>query len=305
MSSQQPSIKSGGWTGWAVRVLPPALLILLAMAGLRGRLATARWNALHRDQGLIMCVVLMVVLVVLLVIVLLRRAAALATANENGPLDTAGKLRSVLIFLLSAAIAGDIAAIIIGLHLKLPKGHPKPPPPVRGLGQATRPAVHLHPSTPSSLPVMDILYALLVVALIVALVWSLRWARRLRLVVPAGEDELLAEDPEDLREAVESGWAALRTFDDAKAAIIACYLAMERSLGERGAARTVSDTPDELLARAASSAVVRSGAARRLTQLFYEARFSSHPMDQGQREAAEQALSELAADLRAPAEADA
>jgi hypothetical protein len=309
MSSQQPRARSAGW---AVRVLPAALLILLAMAGLRGRLATARWNALHRDQGLVMCVVLMVVLVVLLVIMLLRRASALAnaptTATENGPLDTAGRLRSVLIFLLSAAIAGDIAAFIIGLHLKLPKGHPKPPPSVRGLGQATRPAVHLHPSTGSSLPVTDILYALLVIALIVALVWSLRWARRLRLALPAGDDEPIAEDPEDLRQAVESGRAALRTFDDAKAAIIACYLAMERSLAERGTARTAADTPDELLARAASSGAVRGGAARRLTQLFYEARFSSHPMGQGQREAAEQALSELAADLRAadsaaPAEA--
>jgi hypothetical protein len=289
-------------------VLPAVLLILLAMAGLRGRLAAPHWNALHRDQGLVMCLVLMVVLVVLLVIVLLRRAS-FARTNDGAPLDTAGKLRSVLIFLLSAAIAGDIAAIIIGLHLKLPKGHPKPLQPQRLVtGRQSLPPVHLHPSSPSSLPVMDILYALLVIVLIAALVWSLRWARRLRLAVPAGEDELIAEDPADLREAVESGWAALRTFDDAKAAIIACYLAMERSLAERGAKRMVADTPDELLARAAATSVVHGGAARRLTQLFYEARFSSHPMDQGQRQAAEQALSELAADLRAadsaaPAEA--
>jgi hypothetical protein len=80
---------------------------------------------------------------------------------------------------------------------------------------------------------------------------------------------------------------------------------MEQSLAERGAERNAADTPDELLARAARSGVVHGSAARRLTQLFYEARFSSHPMGQEQREAAEQALGELAADLRAPAEADA
>jgi hypothetical protein len=304
MSSQQPGTTSAGW---AVRVLPPALLIVLAMAGLRGQLARPHWDALRRDAGLAMCFVLMVVLVALLVIILLRRQAALTRTGASDPLDAAGKLRSVLIFLLCLAIAGDIACILIELHLKLPKGHPKPVQP-HGLGlakPASLPPAHLHPGSPSSLPVMDILYALLVIVLIAAVVLSIRWASRLRLAQPAGEDEPIAEDPEDLREAVESGWAALRTFDDAKAAIIACYLAMEQSLAERGAERNAADTPDELLARAARSGVVHGSAARRLTQLFYEARFSSHPMGQEQREAAEQALGELAADLRAPAEADA
>ena len=57
--------------------------------------------------------------------------------------------------------------------------------------------------------------------------------------------DFIAEDPEDLREAVESGRSALRTVDDARAAIIACYVAMETSLAERGTARGVADTPDE------------------------------------------------------------
>jgi Domain of unknown function (DUF4129) len=114
--------------------------------------------------------------------------------------------------------------------------------------------------------------------------------------------DYIAEDPEDLREAVESGRSALRTIDDARAAIIACYVAMENSLAERGAARSVADTPDELLARATRSGLVRGTAAARLTALFYEARFSSHPMDRGQRDAAERALDELAEALAARAE---
>jgi hypothetical protein len=72
---------------------------------------------------------------------------------------------------------------------------------------------------------------------------------------------------------------------------------MENSLAERGAARAVADTPDELLARATTSGLVRGTAAARLTALFYEARFSSHPLGRGQRDAAEQALDELAAAL--------
>ena len=38
-------------------------------------------------------------------------------------------------------------------------------------------------------------------------------------------------------------------------------------------------------------------AAGQLTALFYEARFSSHPLGHRQRDAAERALNELAADL--------
>jgi hypothetical protein len=48
---------------------------------------------------------------------------------------------------------------------------------------------------------------------------------------------------------------------------------------------------------------VRGTAAARLTALFYEARFSSHPLGRGQRDAAEQALDELAAALASPEEA--
>jgi hypothetical protein len=80
----------------------------------------------------------------------------------------------------------------------------------------------------------------------------------------------------DVLEVVESGRSALRAIDDARAAIIACYVAMEASLDERGAARVIADTPDELLTRATAMGIVRGTAASRLTGLFYEARFSSH-----------------------------
>jgi hypothetical protein len=91
--------------------------------------------------------------------------------------------------------------------------------------------------------------------------------------------------------------------DDARAAIIACYLAMETSLAERGTARGVADTPGELLTRATEAGLVRGTAAARLTALFYEARFSSHPLGHRQRDAAERALDELAADLAEAGEA--
>ncbi len=122
---------------------------------------------------------------------------------------------------------------------------------------------------------------------------SIWWSTRLRR--PAAP--LVIEDvsTEELREAVAEGRAALAEIDDARAAIIACYVAMERRLADRGTARGAADTPDELLARAVAAGAVRGGAAGRLTALFYEARFSTHPLGAGQRDAASAALDELAA----------
>jgi hypothetical protein len=151
-------------------------------------------------------------------------------------------------------------------------------------------------------PLGPVLYTLLVIAIVAAVVVSIWWSTRLRrpaapLSIAGGSTE------EELREAVAEGRAALAgTPDDARAAIIACYVAMERTLAERGTARASADTPDELLARALAAGAVRGGGARRLTALFYEARFSTHPLAAGQRDAAAAALDEIAAELSVRAE---
>jgi hypothetical protein len=208
----------------------------------------------------------------------------------------------MLLFALGAGAVVVAAATLIGLHLHLfnPRTRtarvPAPPtatPSVATrLGSARSPVFHI--------PLAALLYTLLIVLLLVGVALSIWWARRLRPSIGPREGGFIAEDSEDLREAVESGRSALRTFDDARAAIIACYLAMENSLAERGTARAIADTPDELLARARASGIVRGTAAARLTALFYEARFSSHPLDHRQRDAAERALDELAAALAEP-----
>ena len=105
------------------------------------------------------------------------------------------------------------------------------------------------------IPWVPILYGLLVVVLVAAVVISIWWSSRLRR--PAAP--LVIEDvgTEELREAVEPGRAALAEIDDARAAIIACYVAMERSLADRGTAPRAADTPDEFLARAVAAGTVR------------------------------------------------
>ncbi|MHB1596354.1 MAG: DUF4129 domain-containing protein [Streptosporangiaceae bacterium] len=144
-----------------------------------------------------------------------------------------------------------------------------------------------------------VLLGVLILALAVGLIWL--WLRRRQLRwLPRPDspaDEPIAAPADDLARAVQSGRDAIREVDDARAAIIACYAAMEESLARAGAGRAAAETPDELLARAIDDGMVAVRPARRLTGLFYEARFSSHPVPEASREQAVRALAELAATL--------
>lgn len=293
-----PSAGSG--PSWPL-VLPLTLLVILGLAGLRGAVTTPRWNGPLRHDGLVIGLALEVILAVLLVLTHRRRSRASRAALIGGvPVsEVAAKLRGVLTFVLGAGMIAVAVAILIAQHLHVFS----PPRAPTGVHVKARPTLTSRP-LPSSAPAASfhvpwtaVLYALLVVALAAAVVLSVWWSRRFRPSFGPRVGDYIAEDPEDLRKAVESGRSALRTLDDARAAIIACYVAMENSLAERGAGRGVADTPDELLARARETGVVRGTAAARLTALFYEARFSSHPLDRTQRGAAEQALDELATAL--------
>jgi lysylphosphatidylglycerol synthetase-like protein (DUF2156 family) len=173
----------------------------------------------------------------------------------------------------------------------------------RGPRRAAKATPLSHPRTAdyASYVLYGLIGLIVLMALIACVVLLVRARTRVRRA-SGYVDEPPPGEPEELRQAIESGRAALRALDDARAAIIACYVAMERSLADRGAARGVADTPDELLARVVSARIVRGAAARRLTGLFYEARFSTHPLGRAERDAASAALDELAAELGASAE---
>jgi Domain of unknown function (DUF4129) len=286
------------------RLLPLALLVVLVMAGLRGIVPAPRWNGPLRADGVAIGLAVEVVFGVLLVITLRREAAARRAARgrryseADDEIAPAAALRFVLKWVLGAGMVAVAVVLITNLHLHFfvkPRAPVRPPAPPAHT-RRSQPAAPGGP--PLHIPIGPILYSLLVLALVAAVVISIWWSARLRR--PAAPGRIAGDvDAEDLREAVASGLAALAGLDDARAAIIACYLAMESSLAERGAARGAADTPDELLARAEAAGVVRGTASRRLTALFYEARFSSHPLGGEQRDAARQALGELAAELSA------
>jgi hypothetical protein len=287
------------------RLLPLVLLIILVIAGLRGAVAAPRWNGPLRAEGVPIGLALEVVLGALLVVTLRREGAARRAAERlpytgaHADLQPPAALRFVLRYGLGACMVAVAVVLISGLHLHYFGTPQETRPPATLPRTFTVPPSAAKPGSGRALhiPLGPILYGLLVLALVAAVVISIWWSTRQRR--PAAPLPIAELNADELREAVESGRAALAGIDDARAAIIACYVAMERSLADRGARRAVADTPDELLARAVAGGVVRGGAAGRLTTLFYEARFSTHPLTGGQRAAASAALDELAAELAA------
>ncbi len=286
------------------RLLPLVLLVVLVIAGLRGAVPAPRWNGPLRADGIAIGIVLEIIFGVALLAVRRRDAAAHraaaalpydATQHDIQPPQA---LRFTLRYVLSACMIAVAVVMLTDLHLhffskprSLPSQHPAPLHTLKPPKTAVGGGGSLH------IPWGPILYTLLIIVIVAAVAVSIWWSTRLRR--PAQPRFIEDVTGEELREAVAEGRAALARIDDARAAIIACYVAMERSLAERGTARAAADTPDELLARAVAAGAVRGGAAGRLTALFYEARFSTHPVQAGQRDAASAALDELAAELAA------
>ena len=171
---------------------------------------------------------------------------------------------------------------------------PVPPPESEGAG--------------SSFPLYVVVALPAAAVVVLVLVAVVRRLRRIGLRVPRlpGPAGTVPED-EDARLllcAVRSGRRALAdTGADARAAVIACYAAMEDALVASGVPRHASDSPADLLTRTAEAGLAPGPAAPRLAALFREARYSSHPMDGSHREAAADALEEIASllqDDRAP-----
>lgn len=126
------------------------------------------------------------------------------------------------------------------------------------------------------------------------------WLRRRRAAADAaGAEPALSQEPDALAHSVSAGSRALQGGGgEGRQAIIACYAAMERALTGAGAPRRPAETPIELLHKASSAGLVRLSAARELTGLFHEARFSPHPMTDTHRQHAAAALQEIDNDLR-------
>ncbi|MGC8626998.1 MAG: DUF4129 domain-containing protein [Acidimicrobiales bacterium] len=238
-----------------------------------------------------------------------RGPSRLASGDEAEPGEwlqvgqvTAARLWAVLAYLLvGLACTAAIGIVVLVVNAPLPQAFSHagrrpvyPRAPARPLAR------HLaHAGTSAgSLPLADIFYGLSAAVLLAAIAWLfVRAARATRRLVTSIPQVVARDYAPALGQALSEGRRALVQLDDARAAIIGCYVAMEQALAKAGAERSVAGTPDELLDVAVRSFLVDRGPAAQLTELFYEARFSSHYLGPERRGAAEAALSQLASQL--------
>jgi hypothetical protein len=100
-----------------------------------------------------------------------------------------------------------------------------------------------------------------------------------------------------LLDSLAAASAALSAGGEPRAAIIACYAAMERGFAAAGSGPAAADTPAEVLTRATRAGLVRPEPAETLTGLFRQARYSTYPMTSADSRVAADALTEMRTDL--------
>jgi hypothetical protein len=285
-----------GRTGGAARVAAVAVLLVVAVAGLRahGTFSRAAHTAAAGVTGSLLAILVATgegVAVIAFIIVLAmarpeRKRNPDTEEPPRPPIPWWAKTIGVLV-----AIAVMITPFVV-LFSKKSKRLVAVQPPVGPRGVAPTGAGRLAGHAPGGgWPV--IAGMVIAVAVVVALtVWSRRrrFADRMRGPAPrlAG-----------LLESLAAGHAALTSSADPRTAIIACYAAMERGFAAAGSAPADADTPAEVLARAADAGIIRSSSPEVLTALFRRARYSAEPITSADSAAAAAALAQMRADLEA------
>ncbi|HET7018100.1 MAG TPA: DUF4129 domain-containing protein [Streptosporangiaceae bacterium] len=274
------------------RALVIALLLVLTVAAI-GSLGP-RGDALKDANAVLAVSVALELTMAGLLIALYRQTPALLHVPAT---PVAFRLNHILrAVLITGLVALPIAYFIYRANPNSGLFHGQPPVRAKPLPIKGKPPKPHFLNFTHSVSWRELLIALVIIAAVTALIVA--WRNRVRLSLTDPQDLPAADEPDaELARAVESGRAALSELDDARAAIIACYLAMEASLAQAGTERGQAETPDELLVRAVAAGHVPSDPAGRLTSLFYEARFSSHDMPPAKRDQASGALAELAAHL--------
>jgi Domain of unknown function (DUF4129) len=305
------------------RVVALIVLLVLSAAALRGYLP-GHERAVHEQQddspaALFFVITLLGVSVAIVGIAIIARLRdRRAAAGTIGHLPTApdrGGWRPTWRFVLITL--GALAAWLLILYLlaRLGPHHvpgPSPPPTGPNTPAHSTGAPGQSPPSPRQTGgnMFGLLVAMTVVFLLLVGMGNLFASRRRPGVAKpdtsAGnypEPPTEAQGAESLARAAEVGLAEIGDLSrEPREAIIACYAAMERELAHvPGAAPQDFDTPTEVLARAVDHHALHVDHAAGLVELFAEARFSPHVMNEGHREAAVRALRLVLEELRSVA----
>lgn len=110
-------------------------------------------------------------------------------------------------------------------------------------------------------------------------------------------------DVEELRQAVAAGLADIDAGGDTRAAVVGCWLRLERAAAAAGVARAVTETPSELARRVLSECHVDERALTSLMRAYHQARYAPHDVTVDTHHAARAALAAVAEQLDAAAAA--
>jgi hypothetical protein len=120
----------------------------------------------------------------------------------------------------------------------------------------------------------------------------------------AGLGEPLREEPstaEDLVAALDAGLEELSDTDrDPRRAVIACWVRLEQAAAAAGTPRHAGDSPTDLVGRLLREQRVDAGVLAALLEVYRQARYATHSVDDQMRAQARSALQRLRADLGAP-----
>ncbi len=303
------------------RVVAVIVLLIVIAASLRGYLPgvdrAARRGPPDSPASLVYVIAMLSVSVVIVGVAIIvrlrdpRRAAPSAGGLSERFSDGRGRPTWRVLVIGAAVLVAWLLAVWLLSHFVTLNigGEPPAAPP------STAPAPGTNASRPPQPPDVgadrDVLHyliaatAALIVLIVVGAVFA---ARRRRVEEPPTVGAEMPRPPtapstsESLVRAAEVGLAEIGDRSrEPRAAIIACYAAMERELSRvPGAVPQDFDTPTEVLARAVENHVLHVDNAAELVNLFEEARFSPHVMSEAHRESALGVLQLVLADLRSP-----
>ncbi|MGB8795818.1 MAG: DUF4129 domain-containing protein [Mycobacterium sp.] len=301
------------------RVVAVIVLLIVIAASLRGYLPgvdrAARRGPPDSPASLVYVIAMLSVSVVIVGVAIIvrlrdpRRAAPSAGGLPERFSDGRGRPTWRVLVIGAAVLVAWLLAVWLLSHFVALNigGQPPAAPP------STAPAPGTNASRPPQPPDVgadrDVLHyliaatAALIVLIVVGAVFA---ARRRRVEEPPTVGAEMPRPPtapstsESLVRAAEVGLAEIGDRSrEPRAAIIACYAAMERELSRvPGAVPQDFDTPTEVLARAVENHVLHVDNAAELVNLFEEARFSPHVMSEAHRESALGVLQLVLADLR-------
>ncbi len=172
--------------------------------------------------------------------------------------------------------------------LRLPPGLRSRDTLITQLTAPTGPAQRLPGSGPRWLPF--VIAGALLLGLAAATVVRERLARRRRAALA---------QPRELAELLDHALDELEHETDPRRAVIAAWIRMEHGLAAAGLPRRAAEAPFEYAARVLDRAAVQPASVRRLADLFEQAKFSRHTIDEEMRRAAVDAVTAIREQLEA------